>query len=121
MYCRGGFYSFYVFVLMAFIVLAIGMHFAKKGRELSEGVQTHLSIQMEILSHDLSNLGKTCIRRYGIDACRVLEFELEGYWMKFFLSSCEDRVCLVDFAIERISPLDSLLVRHTRREIWRLD
>lgn len=115
-----GFYSFYVFVLVAFIGLAIFGYFAGIGRSKTEGAMDHMAIQMEIFASNLSDLGKACLKKYSLSQCQQLEFDLNGYRALFVLSHCKEDVCVADLLVEKISPLDSNLLRHTKREIWNL-
>lgn len=115
-----GFYSFYVFVLIVFIALALTGYFSSFGRAKIDKSQDHILMQMEIFSKDLLNLGKECVKKYSLNQCQVLFFDLEGYMLKFFIQQCQEEICLVDVLIERLSPFSSLPMRYSRREIWNL-
>lgn len=116
-----GFYSFYVFVLLLFIGLAIGQYFSLGGREQSSKIKRHIEIQMKIYASNLLDLGKSCVRRYPISSCKRLHFDFDGYQGEFFMSSCKKQICIIDLALETISPLDSSLIRYTQRAIWDLN
>lgn len=114
------FYSFYVFVLLVFIALAVGKYFSRVGRDQHQGISCHIEMQMEMFANDLSQLTKACLRQYDLKQCQELSFELNGYQMQSFVHHCKNDVCILDVVIEYISPLSLLPLRYTNRTIWNL-
>lgn len=115
-----GFYSFYVFALLVFIGMGVWGFYVWQGRGSHLEVQEHLTRQLKIYSKNLADLGKACLRQYGLESCRSLHFDLEGYQANFSITSCVQKTCIIDVSIEVISPLTSQVMRHTQRAIWDL-
>lgn len=114
------FYSFYVFVLLVFIALAVSKYFSRVGRDQDKTTSHHIEMQMEIFANDLLQLTKACLKQYGLNKCQELSFDLNNYQMQSFIHHCKNDVCVLDIVIETISPLSSLPVRYTNRVIWNL-
>lgn len=115
-----GFYSFYVFVLLIFIALAINRYFSMNGRALGYESRNHMQIQMTIYASNLIELGKNCLRNYSVQSCKHLKFDFEGYHSQFF-SLCQENACVIDVVIESRSILDSNPMRYTQRAIWNIE
>lgn len=113
-----GFYSFYVFVLLVFVSLAIVQYFSLEGRDQSHSVKKHIEVQMKIYASNLLDFGKSCVRKHSISSCKNLNFDFDGYRAQFFISSCEGRICLIDLVLETQHMLDSNPIRYTQRLIW---
>lgn len=115
-----GFYSFYVFVLIVFVGMAIAGYFSRTGRISEDRAHNHIAMQMEIISSDLFDLGKACLKKNSFKRCQSLKLSLEGYSASLLINQCQEEACIVDVWVEKISPLSSLPLRYTKREIWNL-
>lgn len=115
-----GFYSLYLFVLLLFVSMGIGGYFYLTSQNKNHQISSHILLQMGVYEESIKQIVRVCLKKYGLKECKVIDLDLgDGFLAKSRIKE-EAMWIVLDLSLEYQNPLNSLILRKSKREIWEI-